>query len=110
MVVIGAFGEIISKKLVNGNIVDVVAGTASLSANLRLQIGKPYVMFPNNPKVLIATGKWENHLMVVNGDKVTTTVGLWCHKKPISVSTPSSPASLLMFPLRSCFFFFFDWI
>eukprot|EP00026_Physarum_polycephalum_P000081 Phypoly_transcript_00081.p1 GENE.Phypoly_transcript_00081~~Phypoly_transcript_00081.p1 ORF type:complete len:2336 (+),score=350.42 Phypoly_transcript_00081:123-7130(+) len=85
VVVFGAFGEVTSKKLVNGNIMDVVTGTVSFSANLRLQIGKPYVMFPNNPKMVIATGKWENQLIVVNGEKVTSSVNLWCHKKPISV-------------------------
>jgi len=103
VVVFGAFGEITSKKLVNGNIVDVVAGTASFSTNLRLQIGKPYVMFPNNPKLVIATGKWENYLVIVNGEKVTSNVTLWCHKKPISVSN----LSFTYFSLFIVFFVFF---
>lgn len=86
VVMFGAFGEITSKKFMNGNIVDLPTGTASFTPTLRLQVGKPYVMFPNNPKLVIATGKWDNLLMLINGDKVTSTVSLWCHKKPISVS------------------------
>lgn len=86
MVVLGAFGEIVSKKLLNGNIIDVAGGTASLTPSVRVQAGKPFVMFPNNPKLVVATGKWENHLVVVNGEKISATINLWCHKKPISVS------------------------